>query len=144
MIFLRGKYGQNKFALISPEDNDYIKQFKWYCNKGGYVYRYEKGGIIYLHREIMWRMNGDLRFEVDHIDRDKLNCCRWNLRPVTRQQNLRNRKFKSKSGFTGIYQKNNKWYVRITINKKTIYVGIFNDLCQAINARKKAEEIYWL
>ena len=51
----------------------------------------------------------------------------------------------NKSGFKGVYwvKKYNKWYANIQVNNKQIWLGSFDELADAISARKKAEEIYF-
>ena len=55
---------------------------------GGYAVRYEKGKMIYMHREIMQPPEGMI---VDHKSRNKLDNSRDNLRVCTREENMRNR-----------------------------------------------------
>lgn len=47
------------------------------------------------------------------------------------------------SGFRGITIANGKYRVRIQINKKSMHLGYFNTLDNAIQARKEAEEKYF-
>jgi len=47
------------------------------------------------------------------------------------------------TGYTGISIVNNKYRVRIQVNKKPIHIGYFNTLDDAIKARKIAEEKYF-
>lgn len=71
---------------------------RWSLDSHGYAVRtvylgYENGKQrqrkIYLHRELMGLTVGDGR-EVDHVDGDKLNCRRSNLRVGTHTQNAQN------------------------------------------------------
>lgn len=43
----------------------------------------------------------------------------------------------------GISKVNDKYRVRINIDKKTVHVGYFDNVEDAIKARKKAEEKYF-
>lgn len=69
--------------------------------------------------------------------------CVW----ATRDIQYRNRRVykTSISGHRGIqwHKENKNWVSRITVNKKTIHLGSFENLEDAIEARKKAELIYW-
>lgn len=82
--------------------------------------------------------------ETDHINRDRTDNRRCNLREVTRQQNVMNRSLGSNntSGVTGVCfcKKNNKWHSRIEINGKNIHLGYFKDIALATLARKDAEK----
>ncbi|MDD6878095.1 MAG: AP2 domain-containing protein [Clostridiaceae bacterium] len=48
----------------------------------------------------------------------------------------------NKSGYTGVYQnkKTGKWVAQITFKRKTYYLGTYNDLEDAVKARKSGEE----
>lgn len=79
----------------------------------------------FLHRLIL---APDPGFEVDHRNRNGLDCRRVNLRLCTHSQNCANRrKTKDSTGqFRGIFQqKSGKWAARITVSGKTIYLGTF-------------------
>lgn len=57
---------------------------------------------------------------------------------------LNNKKKRNTStGYYGISLVNNKYRVRITINKKNIHIGYFTKLEDAIKARKQAEDKYF-
>ena len=49
------------------------------------------------------------------------------------------------SGVTGVswHKRDNIWEARITLNKKQIYLGRFENFEDAIKARKEAEEKYF-
>ena len=80
--------------------------------------------------------------QVDHIDGNVLNNSPQNLRLVTSSQNQFNRK-KQKNNTSGhrniyFYKKNPKKYTcAFKLNKKQIYVGIFDSLELAIEAKNK-------
>lgn len=87
--------GQGKTAVVSWQDAD-ASQHNWHDNSG-YAARYApgtKGGKMYLHRVVMTRMVGrplQKGEEVDHINRNKLDNRRANLRLTDRAGNNRNR-----------------------------------------------------
>ena len=49
----------------------------------------------------------------------------------------------STSGYKGISLQNGRWTARIYYNKKQIFLGYFDNINDAINARKEAEEKYF-
>ena len=51
-------------------------------------------------------------------------------------------KSSNESGYNGVYfnSKNQKWIAQITFKKKTIYLGSYSKLEDAVNSRKLAEE----
>lgn len=59
---------------------------KWTYNTG-YAVRYQRGGIVSLHRQILSLATGN-PLVGDHYNWDKLDNRRCNLRPLTRDQNL--------------------------------------------------------
>jgi len=76
---------------------------------------------IFLHNLIMAPEEG---MQVDHIDRNGLNCVRSNMRYCTRLQNLYNKEKPSKALYRGVYQGLecvNVWTARIMVNGKVIY-----------------------
>ena len=64
---------------------------------------------------------------VDHIDGNKLNNCKSNLRIVSKSINNCNRnKSKGKSGIVGVRQRHNgRWNARVTLNKINHNLGHF-------------------
>lgn len=84
---------------------------------------------------------------VDHIDRNKMNNKRSNLRVCTRNQNAQNYGIKKNNttGVTGVYRnkKNGKWIALITENKKTHALGHYENFYDAVLARLEAEKKYF-
>ena len=93
------------------------------------------GKSYYIHRLIFLYHHGYLPEFLDHIDGDKSNNDILNLRGVTRSQNQQNsRKTKSYDGkptssrFKGVSwnKQLKKWDVRIQINGKRKYLGLYD------------------
>lgn len=138
-IPLYGKHGQGKFALVDDEDYEEIDKHTWVVGSHGYaqrgVYQEGKTTIILLHRKIIGAQKGQI---VDHINRDKLDNRRSNLRIANQAQNMRNcdvRKTNT-SGYKGVHwhKQNQKWKVEITKDYKNIHIGTFDDLEEAARA----------
>jgi hypothetical protein len=96
-LFLTTK---GKFAFIDTEDRDLLDDYVW-CDNKGYA-RNKSQGL--LHRVIMKRLHPEIsdEFDVDHIDQNKFNNTRANLRYVTHSENLRNVSAQSNNKSTGI------------------------------------------
>lgn len=115
-----------------------------YLGARGYLTGTLDGKIFYAHHVIWKWMIGENPFgEIDHIDGDRANN-RWcNLRCCTTQDNARNRGIhpKNKTGFPGVQWRDDfgKYIAMITINYKTEYLGSFDSLEDAIDARLIAE-----
>ena len=84
---------------------------------------------------------------VDHIDNDRLNNNISNLRWATNKENSRNKilSIKNTSGFKGVsfHKKANKWQAQITIDGIKIYIGSFENIEDAKQARlTKAQQVF--
>ena len=132
------------------EDYDKIKGLNWFSHHGYIVSHLNEDNrkTIYLHRFVIGLK--DDRYEnnliVDHINHDKTDNRKCNLRIGTSSQNNINRKTlkNNTSGCPGVtYRKEiNKWRVRISVNGKRISVGDFDTYEAAVKARRDAEMKY--
>ena len=91
----------------------------------------------------VWMMGEWPDGEIDHINGDRSDN-RWaNLRLVTKSQNMRNAKLRSnnRSGHHGIYWDRSKrrWAATIKGDGRTLHLGRFVQLNDAVAARKAAE-----
>ena len=68
------------------------------------------------------------------------------LKDVSHTENMKNHPVhkNSKSGFIGVswHKKTGKWQADISVNKKTIYLGIFSNISDAVKVRIDAEAKY--
>ncbi len=103
------------------------------------------------HRVIYTMFHGPIPegLQIDHIDGNKLNNHPENLRAVQPRQNAENQKISKNntSGCTGVHYDRfrGKWKAVIMKNRKSIQLGRFNKLEDAITARKaKERELGWL
>ena len=134
----------NSFALIDDKDYKYLKKWKWYPTKLGYVARgiYDKNtqktNVITLHRFLM---NFPKNLEVDHINGNGLDNRHKNLRICNRIENSRNNHKKLK-GVT--YHKDRKKFsASIVINYKRFHLGYFNDKIKALKKYNEAARKYF-
>lgn len=116
----------------------------WVRGKDLYpVARMPQGKNIRFHQLVMKVKQGNY---VDHIDRNRANNKRNNLREVNPKESAKNKSMKSDntSGCCGVSfdKRKNKWRAYYTINKKQIFIGYFNTLEEAMTDRiKKADSI---
>lgn len=121
-----------------------IKKYKWY--KGGAGYCQSKIGdkIVYLHRLVT---NAPEGLVVDHINHNTLDNRSNNLRICTQRDNAHNKiiNANSLSGYNGVIwsKEFRKWKVQIKINKVNKFIGYYNDLQKAIDARLNAEDKHY-
>lgn len=111
---------------------------------------YKKGSVFhstcYAHRVAWTLVHGSCGGEIDHINGDRTDNRLDNLRLVDRVGNSRNhaRNMNNSSGVTGVYwdRRRAKWTAAIKIDYKTVYLGAFDNLDDAAQARKHAEIKY--
>ena len=71
--------GDGFYAYVDAADYEWLSRYTWHLHNG-YAARREKGRRIFMHREIMQPPKGMV---VDHIDGNRINNCRFNLRVCT-------------------------------------------------------------
>jgi|SRR6185369_3300233 len=134
---------QNKFSLVDDEDFDWINEWKWSFD-GRYAVRTEKGKRVYLHRLLMKNPVG---MDIDHINGDKLDNRKENLRIANSQQNSANMIKHGKYKYKGIYlsdgKRNKKWAAQIIIKRKNIHLGRFFTQKEAGRAYNIAAKKYF-
>lgn len=134
---------QGKFAIIDREDADRILGHNWCYAKGGYAVRGVTAGgrrRIYMHREILGLVHGEEHG--DHINGDRLDNRRANLRSASRSENMANtrRRADNASGYKGVglHKKTGKWRARVSMNGVQSHLGLFDSPEQAALARDRA------
>lgn len=111
----------------------------------GYSYVVVDGKKILIHRVVFLFCKGYLPKFIDHVDGNKSNNSIDNLREATRAENGYNRKAyaNNKSGIKNVtwIERLKKWTVKLTVDKKRLHLGSFEDLelaeLVAIEARNK-------
>ena len=122
------------------------------CKKRGEQYRQISIGfgtinvVTVEHRLIFLWHNGYLPEQIDHKNMNKTDNRIENLRPATASTNQMNvivRSF-TKSGKKGVHwdKSRNKWIARIKTNDKAIFLGRFETIEEAQNARKAAQHLH--
>ena len=110
---------------------------------GNYVYVTINGKCFPAHRLIWMMVYGHWPDEIDHINGNKQDNRLYNLRNVTRLENMRNRCIQKNntSGVTGVYWSpaRKKWEVRIQVEGKFLFLGYFSNKEDAIAERRVAE-----
>jgi hypothetical protein len=138
IIIFNNKHQEKGRALIDIDDVDLVKNYKWCIGVSGYVINRKIGS---LHRLVLKNQSREIK--PDHINRNKLDCRKFNLRMITHALNIQNSKIwkHNTSGTTGVSwcEARNKWLALIQISGKLIRLGAFYNIQDAINTRKKAE-----
>lgn len=151
VLFKRDKTEAGR-VKIDIEDLDKIKGYRWNLHSKGYAETFTKNDLedkaqILMHRLLMGVE--DTSF-IDHINHDGLDNRKVNLRIVTRSENGMNNSVssRSKSGVIGVSYESkrnrlSKWRAYISVDKKQIDLGYFENLEDAIVARLTAEKEYY-
>lgn len=129
------------YTVVDAVDAEWASQWHWRLNDQGYAMRYiECDGRyvkVYLHRELLGLARGDSPFG-DHIDRDRLNNRRANLRAVSRAANSQNRSpdADSTSAYRGVSWDTGtrKWRAQVRVNGHRHHLGLFDDEVAAARA----------
>ncbi len=114
-------------------------------NSNGYVVIKIRGVFRKAHR-IIWEMHkGPIPqgMEIDHENQIRNDNRIENLRLVSSKGNKKNttRRCDNSSGVTGVYwfKRECKWKVQIKVDGKQSHLGLFDNLDDAVTARKSAE-----
>jgi len=132
---------------VDDEDFDLISRYHWYNNHGYALNETVTDGKkvrLRMHRLILGKNAGKY---TDHINGDKLDNQKHNLRACSNAQNMRNipPKRQNSSGFKGVtWQKDcSRWKAQIKVDYKNIHIGIFKDKIDAARAYNNAAKIYF-
>lgn len=152
-IPIRNKFGDvTAWTWVSDEDFAGLVKFRW-CSHGkvpAYVIRgaARADGVhqtLYMHREIM-RPGGGL--VVDHVNGNKLDNRRENLRVCTKSQNQFNRKPQKhpkhgSSRGVSFYKRRGRWVANICFYGKREGLGCYDTEAEAAAAyQKRAKEVH--
>lgn len=134
-------------ALIDAVDAPLIHRWPWRLSNHGYAARSEtadgKKRTIYLHREILGAEVGTI---VDHINGDRLDNRRANLRSASASQNNANAKDRPRrSGYRGVYphKPSGRWLAQISVDGHVCHLGLFEAVEDAARAYDVAARRHW-
>lgn len=124
------------FVLVDADSFDELRKYGWYLDSIGYAMAYDKIGNsrtkVRLHVVVNKTPKGRHRhFHTDHIDGNKRNNTRSNLRTCSYSQNMMNQKHQDRakdSKFKGVCldKRNGTWLAYIKQNGKRHHLGCFN------------------
>lgn len=126
-----------RVAIIDLEDVAEIAHRAWHYHCGYAACSENINGRVvntFLHRVLLPPPPGKF---VDHINHDKLDNRRANLRLVSGSENLRNRRLAS----GGVHHRkdNDKWRVTMTIHGKRKFYGNYDTKEEAMTVRRALE-----
>ena len=125
-ILLRDRHRRlTGVALVDDEDWGRLASRRWHLMPVGYA---QTGAVALMHREIMGLEPGDGKY-VDHINGDKLDNRRANLRVVTNAENAQNRRGgRGTSAHRGVSwdKPTGRWKAQVTLNGRNHFLGRFD------------------
>lgn len=139
--YVVGKDSKGNKFYVDTDDYEKIKNRYWY-EAHGYFVSDINGKKVFMHRIIMDCEKG--KNFVDHINRNKADNRKENLRLATHQQNSWNMGIRSdnKSGITGVYHYGYRWIAELNTNGKK-YRESFGTKQEAITRRKEMERQHY-
>lgn len=143
-----GMTSNEEIFSFDKEDFDIIKQYSWCKTSDGYIMAWDKERkrFVYMHRLLVGLID-DKQYVVDHVNHHTTDNKKENLRICTHRENIINSKIgkNNTSGVVGVRYELplQKWSARIMVNGKNLYLGVFSDFAEAVQARKTAEIKYF-
>lgn len=137
-------------AFVTIDVGDaWITQWRWSLSRGGYAMRTTRRGggrrgpstTILLHRLLLALERGDRR-QVDHVNGDRLDCRRANLRVVP--GHAANRQNVVLTGGSSAYRgvswdkRTRSWRAGLKVNGRSVWIGRFDDEVEAAKAAAEA------
>ncbi len=135
---------QGKFAIVDACDYEYLMQWKWFAQRQkttrGDIWHAKR--LVSMEQEISKRKGFAQIKGLDHKNKDGLDNRRENIRECTKAQQCQNReKFRGKSSIhkgVSYVASTKKWTSKITVNRKTTFLGLFTSEIEAAKAYKTA------
>ena len=122
---------RGKVAIVDADDYRHTSEHKWSFTHYGYAVSWIGGRMVLMHR---WLLGANDSQEVDHVNMDRLDNRRENIRVCTRSQNIANRNapVNNTSGFKGVtWDKPHKMY---RAQMAHVFLGLFADPAEAARA----------
>lgn len=137
-------------TIIDECDLGLISGYNWILHTKGYAYAVKGGRAIMMHRLILGIVDCH-NLVSDHINHDRLDNRRANIRTCTRSENQRNVRPTGRSKYLGVtiqdYQKKDGTVTRrikamINTGRKVLYLGRFQTEHEAAHAYDLAAKTY--
>jgi hypothetical protein len=129
-----------KYAFVSSVDYERVRKLHWWLHHSGYAEAKIQGAAVTMHRFLMGFPTG----EVDHVNQNRRDNRRSNLRVCSKAQNRFNcpRSRRNTSGHKGVhFHKHNQRYVAYIGKKPRVYLGSFASLKLAAQAYNRAAKV---
>lgn len=135
--------GEKDFAIVDDEDYDRLASYRW-AIKSGYARASVEGRSRVMH-QLLLECPSHLRR--DHINRNRLDNRKSNLRIATPTQNAANANLRkdNTSGFKGVTWNKGlaRWKAQVRDGGKRLFLGYFTDAAEAARAYdRRAKELF--
>jgi hypothetical protein len=133
LVPLRAKDGAIRaYALVDEDDFFYVSGRRWYLHALGYAFHSAQRGRVvtqtYMHRWLLGLEPGDSR-QADHINRNRLDNRRANLRIVETGENSQNLtpRTNDSSKYRGVWwhRQRGYWVAAVQVQGVKYHVGTF-------------------
>ena len=149
--YIIGYTTKNQEFYFDKSLYEVVQQFIWYIDNNGYArtnYKQPNKSrtYIYLHHLVLGLSVEYNNIEIDHINGNKRDNRKTNLRIATKSGNNMNQGLRkdNTSGVKGVHwdSRKQKWISRIQANNKRILLGHFDNYSDAVQARMDGEKEY--
>jgi hypothetical protein len=127
---------------IDEQDLELVQSYTWHVSDGYVSSNVKKPNGTWKRLKLHRLLMNPGKMQVDHINNDKTDNRRNNLRLCTQAENVRNAsKYSSNtSGVIGVcwHKQHKKWAAVIRLNRKATHLGLFDDLAEAAHVRDAA------
>ena len=132
------------YAIIDDEDFDELSKFRWHICAGYARRNAGKEIVVYMHRQLL---NVPKGLVIDHINGNRLDNRKENLRVCTRAQNTRNSRLPTNnvSGYKGVswHKHQRRWCAKIVFNAVCKHLGYYKSKVEAAVAYNEAAVKYF-
>lgn len=131
-------------ALVDDDDYEELNKYKWHVNYKGYAKKGRRGEspASTMHAMIV---SVPIGMECDHINGDRRDNRRANLRVCTSNENMMNKKVykNNKTGYKGVNFQGGKFHASICLLGNKIHLGCFKTVEDAAKKYdEKAKELF--
>ena len=143
ILMVNGKHS----ALIDKEDWDILSNDSWTISHDGYAVSSSGNNVRKRMHRVIMKCVEDKNVIIDHINRNKLDNRKKNLRIVTDHENGINQSKRkdNKTGITGVVPAKRKgaWKAQIKYDYKNYSLGVYDNFDDAVKARLEGELKYF-
>jgi hypothetical protein len=112
------------FCWLDEEDVERLAGRRLSLGSHEYAQMFDNGRVTLVHRWVMGAQHRDGKI-VDHINGNRLDCRKVNLRIVTASESSSNVRGRASSGYRGVYPMRGKWQARGKFRGQVTHLGTY-------------------